>query len=189
MRLPPPLVPALLAATLLLGVVGQFVPVAHFEEDEVPGLPPGSVYAEADGYVWRTTLFASVSISGNEDERHDSKSWYDGDFDEEKGIGNVRVAGPLLAAACALVLVAIVVVLRSPLVGAILAAAGLLLLGLGTGLLYSGLQGIFDDQQSWTWGFWLLLGAAVVGLAATVLAFLGRQPAEPAPATFPGQQL
>ncbi len=169
---------ALSLLAVILAGVAMLAPVASFSTSFF------GATAEADGYVWQ----AKFRATGFGQSSEDTKSWFDEGFDDQDGHALVRAAGPLLALACLVNLgaaVATVLPMRWPSLPAIAAAAAALLVAGSLWILAQGIKNLFDDQQQWTWGFWLLIATAVVAAAASALAFIDwRRPrSHPAPGT------
>ena len=126
--------------------------------------------ADAEGYAWCATFHAE----GFGQESSDAKSWYHGDFDDQSGATLLRIAAPSIALGSALALAGLLAFTLGgrPKVGGSLAGGAAVALGTGTWLMAFGINDLFDGNQEWTWGFWLLVGATVVAGVAFVVNLL-----------------
>ncbi|MHB1262432.1 MAG: hypothetical protein ACYC2H_12035 [Thermoplasmatota archaeon] len=110
---------------------------------------------------------SAFGFSGTE-----SRGWYDGGWDGEdkNAVMQLQIGAPLLVAAAALLLVGTILAFTGrgsqgaivTLVGGVLAAGGTLLFFLAT-------QDLLDNEAAWLAGFYLGLGATILGLAGGVV--------------------
>ena len=147
----------------------QFVPFANFTTTFL------SATADADAYAWEAKFHAE----GFGETADEETSWYDNDFDDDDGIGQVRTAAPLLLAGCVLALVAALAPLRMPGVGTGAAALSAILTGVAIYLFANGIKALFDGQQDWGVGFYIAIVAAVLVAVAAVLGLVSRRQSSP----------
>ena len=158
---------ALAAVGAVLLVVLQFVPWATFEQSGFGG----SFTAEMR--TWERSFHGSgFGFSGS-----DSTGWYDGDADDDEGVGLIRAAIPLLLAGLAAGVLGLLLTATSRgAVGGILTLVAALAAATGTVLFIVGIDRNFNDldaDYTWSAGFYLailgstaLLAAGITGVAA-----------------------
>lgn len=131
--------------------------------------------ADVDAYVWQV----EYNVAGFGEREHDSRGWYDNDFDGEDGSGQVRTAAPFLAVGLGLTLIGAVlhVLVRKPL-GSIVTFFAVLVGAVGVLVFSLGVDDIFDGEQKWGPAFYL----AIVGTSLALIgAVVGALPEHLAP--------
>jgi hypothetical protein len=178
---------ALLGASILLLLVLQVLPWAHFKApaSTVPGFT--SPYFSQPSYTvgggTGTATTWNVKWTGGNGASSD-EGWYSSDMTDGNGdhtdVYLIRTAIPILLAGAALGLAAaLITLLARGVLGPVLGLAAALLLTVGTILFANGVDEFFEGT-SYTWlaGFYVAIAGCALALAGGVVGLAGRQ-AEP----------
>lgn len=156
---------ALLAG--VAGVAGQLLPVAHLSAES------GGARASVEAKAWQATFRSE----GFGTESAETRSWYDGRFDDQEGIDRLRWAAPTLAAGLLLGLAALLLVAaRMDRWASGAALLAFVATGSGTLLEAMGLMVFYDEQQAWDLGLWLMAASAAGYLLVAWWAFVRPPP-------------